>query len=224
MSIRDFLWPERSKESDLNPETLFRTYEDAVAQISAKKPTADDAKLLAQSWKLFDNEAGRRATIDSRAAAIMPALSLVVTLITGVGFTVLKDNTISLGARSVVFAAFLIALIYLIRTMLLVFLVHGKVYRSTLDPSQIIPPGGLAKEAVSPYDRMIACKLLSYTIRNYRTNNVQSDNLFVAQKAFRNAILTLALGGVVAVILIFGHSLFGSLLEAPTKLLPFATS
>jgi hypothetical protein len=216
MSILGFLWPMRAEEGVINPEELFHNYEASLTEIEKGKPTTDDVKLLAQSWKMFDNETGRRTTIDSRASAIMPALGLVVTVVTGVGFTILKDNTISLDARIVILAAFVIALVYLVRTMLLVFLVHGKVYRGTLDPSEIVPPQQVPAGEASPYDRAIAIKLLGYTIGNYKANNTQSDNLFVAQQVFRNAIITLALGGVITVILIFAH---GSV-EAPTENTP----
>jgi hypothetical protein len=220
MNILGLFWPMRESEGVINPNDLFASYGNSVAEIRNGEATKEDVKLLAVSWKMFDGEAARRTTIDSRASAIMPALGLVVTVVTGVGFTTLKDNTISLDARIVVLAAFVIGLVYLVRTMLLVFLVHGKVYRGTIDPSEVAPPQQISEGEVSPYDRAIAVKLLGYTIGNYKANNVQSDNLFVAQQTFRNAIIILALGGLIAVILIFAHGFAAAPAENPMKPIP----
>jgi hypothetical protein len=194
-------WPLRDEPAKINPADVFRIYDDAILGMEQGSPSADDSKLLAQSWKIFDNEAARRTTIDTRAAAMMPAITLAATLVTGVGFSVLKDESIPALARCVILASFLLALVYLVRTMVLLFKIHGKVFRSTLDPSDLPPP--LSRARTSSYDRKIACKILRYTVANYRVNNLQTDTLFVAQHAFRNAIIVIVLGGAIAGIVIF---------------------
>jgi hypothetical protein len=208
MSLCAFLWPRRSNPDVLNPAGPFGSYERAINDMAAAAPSTDDPKLLAQSWKIFDNEAGRRTSIDTRAGAVMPAISLAATLVTGVGFTVLKDATIPIDARCVILATYLLTLVYLVRTMLLLFVIHGQVFRYTPDPSDLpTPVAGTAAAAVSPYDRELACKIMRYTVQNYRINNVQSDALFVAQKTFRNAIIAIAIGGTIAGIMIFLHTI-----------------
>jgi hypothetical protein len=207
MKISSFIWRKRGKPAELNPEVLFGAYENAIADIESGRATGEDTKLLAQAWKIFDNEGGRRTTIDTRASMLMPAISVAVTLVTGIGFTVLKDNTISMDARVAILITLVLALFYLLRTMLLLFVIHGKVYRNTLDPSDIVLPIIFSRSSVSLYDRKIACKLLRYTLANYRVNNIQSDNLFVAQHSFRNAILIVAIGGTIAACLLFLKSL-----------------
>jgi hypothetical protein len=207
MSILSQFWPVRDDPARINPADIFQIYEDAILGMEQGSPSADDSKLLAQSWKIFDNEGARRTTIDSRAAAMMPAISLAATLVTGVGFTVLKDESIPVLARCIILASFLLALLYLVRTMVLLFKIHGKVFRSTLDPSDLPPP--VSRARTSPYDRKIACKILRYTVANYKVNNIQTDTLFVAQHAFRNAIIVIVLGGAVAGIVIF-HNLMAA--------------
>jgi hypothetical protein len=192
----------------------FTRYTSAVRALEETPLTADDEKLLAQSWKLFDNETARRNSIDSRASAIMSAIGLAATLVTGVGFTVLKDASIPLMARVMILLGYVLSLVYLVRTMLLLFQVHGDVPRSTPDPSDMVtgplpPPAADAPNApiLSPYDRRLACKIMTYTVDNYRINNMQADALFVAQRAFRNGILAIVLAGSVAVFLIFLNTL-----------------
>jgi hypothetical protein len=61
--------------------------------------------------------------------------------------------------------------------------------------------------ALSVYDRRLACKIMTYTVDNYKVNNRELDALFVAQRAFRNAILCIVLSGTVAGIVIFSNTL-----------------
>jgi hypothetical protein len=204
MSLWDLLWPRRSDPAAINPAHLFAFYENAIYDMERVAPSTDDPTLLTQSWKIFDNDAGRRSSIDSRAGAIMPAISLAATLSTGVGFTVLKDTTIPLDARWVILATFVLALVYLVRTMFLVFVIEGKVFRNTPDPSDLSTPIA-APGTLSPYERKLSCKIMRYTVDNYQINNIQSDTLFVAQQTFRNAIITIAIGGIVAGVIIFLH-------------------
>lgn len=210
MSVGDFfyfIWPWQRNSATLNPDNVFAGYGNSIELMEAAPLTDDDEKLLAQSWKLFDNETARRTSIDTRAAAIMSAIGLAATLVTGVGFTVLKDVSIPPMARVFILAGYVLSLGYLVRTMFLLFQVHGDVPRYTPDPSDLViralPPDVPIPPAISSYDRGLACKLMRYTVSNYKINNMQADALFVAQRAFRNAILAIVLGGSVAVFLIF---------------------
>jgi hypothetical protein len=205
MSLWDILWPRRSDPAAINPARIFAPYEEAIGDMEKAAPSADDPTLLTQSWKIFDNDAARRSSIDTRAGAIMPAISLAATLATGVGFTVLKDTTIPLNARWIILATFVLALAYLVRTMFLLFVIQGKIFRNTPDPSDLSTPIAAAP-ALSPYDRQLSCKIMRYTVANYRINNIQSETLYVAQKTFRNAIITIVIGGIVAGLIIFLHS------------------
>lgn len=201
MKILDMIWPRCSNPGGLNPADIFACYKKAVDDIEQAGPSADDSVLLTQSWKIFDDESSRRSSIDTRAGAIMPAISLAAALVTGIGFNVLRDATLPMHAQWIILATYVLALTYLVRTMLLLFGIHGKVFRHSPDPSDlptptVNTPGELP--ATSPYNRMLACKIMRYTIANYQVNNIQSDALFVAQKTLRNAIITIATGGAAA--------------------------
>src|ERR1700682_3092673 len=206
------IWPWRRSPAMLNPDAVFAAYLGAIGATENGPPSADDEKLLANSWKIFDNEVARRNSIDTRAAALMPAIPLSATLVTGVGFTVLKDASLPASARWIILLSFLLSLVYLIRTMLLLFLIHGEISRHTPDPADLVTtptvlPAVAGAGAVSIYDRRLACKIMSYTVNNYRVNNVWSDALYVAQRAFRNAIIAVVLGGTSAGIVIFSNTL-----------------
>jgi hypothetical protein len=220
MSLWYLLWPRQNNPATLNPDEVFARYVGAIDRMANTPPSADDQKLLAQSMKLFDNESARRNSIDSRAGAIMSAIGLAATLVTGVGFTVLKDVSIPPVARVIFLLGFMPSLVYLLRTMLLLFQSQGDVTRNTPDPSDLptapgdlrliaeAPAGAAASATVlSVYDRRLACKIMNYTVENYKVNNVVSDALFVAQRAFRNAIIFIVLSGTVAGIVTFLNTL-----------------
>lgn len=202
MNVLGPLWQFREAEAKVNPKGLFDGYDAAIQNITNAAATADDTKLLAQSWKIFDNESARRGTIDSRASALMPATGLAATLVTGVGFTVLKETAIPFSARIIMLVTFVLALVYLARTTVLLFVILGKVFRSTLDPTDLMPPAAVPAQngetIVSTYDRTLASKVLRCVVYNYKVNNVQSDTLFAAQHAFRNAIMVIVIGGAAA--------------------------
>jgi hypothetical protein len=187
------VWPRPATIADINPDDIFARYREAVEQIKSETGSSHDDKLLEISWKLFDNDADSRNSIDSRASALMPAITIAATLVVGVGFNTFKDTSkITSTAAILMLVTYGGALIYLTRTVLVLFRVHGKATRSTPDPSDIVPPPG----ADSPYSRQVATKILSYTIDNYTTNNLQIENLAVAQRAFRNGLLIIVFGGL----------------------------
>jgi hypothetical protein len=221
MNLCYLLWPRRKNSATLNPADVFGRYVTAIDGMANTPPSADDEKLLAQSWKLFDNESARRNSIDTRAAAIMSAIGLAATLVTGVGFTVLKDVSIPPLARLIFLLGYVPSLAYLVRTMLLLFQIQGEVTRSTPDPSDLptapadlrpiaealVRAANVNTAASSAYDRRLACKIMTYTVQNYKVNNEVLEALFVAQRAFRNAILVIVLFGTLAGIVTFLNAL-----------------
>jgi hypothetical protein len=190
-------WP--TGEVQLNPPSVFQRYEEAITNIEKREANADDDKLLDLSLKLFENDASHRAGIDSRASGMMAAISLAATLVTGVGFTTLKDtSSLSNDAFWTIFVTYVVALIYLGATVLLSFYIQGPITRETADPTDLVPP---PPAQPSNYQRQLAVRLLRYTINNYKVNNHVAERLFSAQKCFRNAMLALVVGGIVTSII-----------------------
>jgi hypothetical protein len=172
----------------------FDAFEAAVTAIETAAATADDPKLLDLSLRLFDNEVAGRAGTYARAATMMSTITLAATLVTGGGFSALRDTG---GlSRSTVWAMFLtivVVLLYLTATILLLFRVQNGVSWGTPDPSDLPnpPAAGLSAD-----QSRIAAKLLRCTVFNYRVNNRATNDLRVAQKYFRNGLLVLVAGGV----------------------------
>ena len=205
MSVFAALVPWPTPDQLLNPPGLFKGYTDAIDVIEAGAATSDDPALLDLSFKLFDNDANQRLSIDSRAGAMMSAITLAAALVTGVGFTAFNDTSkLPNGALWVMFGSFLLALLYLTATTILFFQIQGRISRATLDPTDLVPP---PHANPSRYPRWIAIKVLRYTVFNYSANNSVINKLWVAQKCFRNALLTLVGGGILtSVILLYPGS------------------
>jgi len=171
-------------------------YEDPIKIIQVGDPSEDDPMLLELSLKLFDNAASRGASIESRAGVMMSAISLAAALITGVGFTTLKDTSaLTSSAFLAIFVTLVVALTYLTRTAVLLFKIQGPVRRTTPDPRDLVPP---ASAKTSAYPRAVAVSVLRYTTYNYKANFTVVTQLWSAQKCFRNALFTVVIGGLVA--------------------------
>lgn len=193
----ELVWPRISTSAALNPAPVFDRYNAVLKQLEQSAPSVDDEKLFDLSQRLFDDEAARAASIDSRGGMLMAAPSLVASLIAGVGVSTLKGLATSPDFQtSIIFISFVLALVYLFRTVSLVLTMLGKQRRSLLGPDDIAPPAK-STAAISPYQRAVATKLIFYTIENYRVNNQQMDRLSVAQKSFRNAIAVVVVGGLI---------------------------
>lgn len=186
-------------EDRLNPPPIFQVYEDAVTVISGSPASPDDPKLLDLSLKLFDADASRRASIDSRAGSMMSSITLAATLVTGVGFTSFKDaSALSPVAFWALFLTFVLTLLFLTATTLMLFQIQGRLYRSTPDPADLATP---APAEPSAYPRQVATRILRYTIANYKVNNRVVTRLWIAQKCFRNALVVLVAGGILTALL-----------------------
>ncbi len=143
MSRKSFVFreiiPLPAPDNELNPAALFEPYDRAVSTIADAPPTVDDPKLLDLSLKVFENDANL-ASIDSRAGGMMSAIALAATLVMGVGFTTLKDaGSLPSSAVWMMFLSLLLSLTYLTATILHLFHIQGRVYRSTLDPTDLDP-------------------------------------------------------------------------------------
>lgn len=204
------IWPRATAEVELNPTDIFSQYDDTISQLTASTRPTDDEALLNFTTKLFDNDAARRTSIDTRAGALMPAITIAVTLVSGVGFSALKDvPKFSSAAAWCIFITYIIALAYLSRTVIRTFQILGLVERNTPGPLDVVPSSepnldttrldvGYRVLEASAYKREYAIKLLSYTVRNYRANNRQMDSLAIAQRCFRNALIVIVIGGCIA--------------------------
>jgi hypothetical protein len=133
----------------------------------------------------------RHSSIDSRASGLMAAIGLAATLVTGIGITTLNDAT-SLPSAAYIIAScvYVVVLLYVSATAVIAFQVQGYLPRSTPDPTDLQLSNDKA------FSHNVACKILAYTIDNYKVNNRAAVLLYSGLKCFRNAVLDLVLGGL----------------------------
>ena len=210
IDLKSFIFAEvvplPAPEDQINPPAIFEKYDNAVDAIGETPAAADDPKLLDLSLKLFDNDANHRASIDARAAAMMSAITLAATLVTGVGFTMFRDTSgLPVVTFWAMFLSFVFTLIYLTATIILLFQIHGRIIRFTPDPTDLATPLP-APNQLSSYPRQIAVRVLRYTVGNYSINNRVLVRLWVAQKCFRNALVVLVLGGLLTTMILMSST------------------
>lgn len=193
--VLEQIYPRAQPEHAVNPAAIFSLYQQSLDQIVADQASTDDPRLLELAWKLFDQESARRTSIDARAGGVLPATSIVASLIVGVGFGALKE--IAEVNRVIIYATFIASLVFLGRSILYALSVQGSVVRYTLGPDDIAPAPPVPPVGPSRYERHIARKLIQYTINNYKINNMQMQYLRVAQQSLRNAIVTIIAGGLI---------------------------
>lgn len=198
--IRDAVWPRPSTDPETNPDHIFERYAQALAALDPNQSSVLDKQLLDFAQKLFDDASARRTEIDSAAGAVLAANGIVVSLIVGIGFGSLKDlmQTERIDVIAI-YLFFAISLLFLGRAIFYAIRIGtAAVFRNTLGPDDIapLPPEPHPPGSVSPYDRAIARKLIDYTVKNYRVNNLQRMHLQLAQVSLRNGIMVIIIGGI----------------------------
>jgi hypothetical protein len=197
--------PLTPSESELNPASIFAQYTVAIDALKAGVPGNDDKTLLSSSERLYDGEVARHSSIDGRASGLMSAIGIAATLVTGLGLTTLSDvANLSPPGYVVVLVVYIAVLVYLAATAVIAFRVQGYMPRSMPDPTDLTPDAGINQT------RSIACRLMDYTVRNYRENNRAAYLLYSGQKCFRNAVLVLVLGGLLSALITVTQSGLGS--------------
>lgn len=203
MCLRSFIseevFPRQTREETLNPPNLFKEYDTAINSLSVNSNDHIAEDLLSHGLRIYEEAAARGDSINSRAAALMTAIGLAVALVTGVGFTTLKSTSeMPPEASWAIYSTLIVSLYYLLSTVVLVFKVHGRVYRSVLDPVDLSNAASSSEEASATYRRKLAIKTLEYCVKNFQVNNRIVSSLWAAQKNLRNAVFVIAFGGLVA--------------------------
>ena len=188
------VWPSTLDFEELNPSAVFAEYEKVCAALS-KASSPDSSMLLATARQMFDDDATRRQSIDSRAGLLLGAVGVAAALVTGVGLSSLASFSASLKPTEwLALAVYVVVVIFLGRTAVIVLGLHGTLIRHMLGPEDLMAENG---QSGLDDERRIALELLADTIENYKANNVAMDRLSVAQQSFRNAVISLVGGGAV---------------------------
>lgn len=177
------IWPTRLRRDRLNPPNTFARYSDAIKGMSAIPAGEEERAIVLESTrKMVEAEETRRDGIDTRAGLLLAAagisISLTVSFLTE---PVLRDSLFLLRV------SYVVAVLFLVRSTTTALRVLGTRVWHKLGPDELVEqyrnPSALATG--------LSMMLLNQLLHNYQVNNERADALYVAQRCFRNAVLSL---------------------------------
>jgi hypothetical protein len=176
-------------------------YKEYNAAIDAIGLAGDGDHVTTQrsvSQRVYDTEAARRESINTRAGALIGTAGVLGSLVVAAGQLGLDVKKGSFGAAAwVVFVFFVVSLAYLGATLVLALRVQGAQQGNVVDPTDLAPqPNEPSNKGA--YDVRMTQVHLRYTVLNYRLNNLLKYRLLSSQRCLRNGVLAIIVAGVVS--------------------------
>jgi hypothetical protein len=191
------MWPTVPRDSYVNPSHIFLRYQSRLIELR-NDTTIPDVDLLEQVRRMWTDQETRLSSIDSRAGQLMAAAGIAASLTTSAVNQ--KGVFPVITGKTPLIAAYLLALGYFAYCIIIALRVHGERRRHKVGPDELVPPAVVTSStAPVAYARHLAHELLTSLIKNYQSDNRQAETLYVAQRAFRNAVILLVFGGASAI-------------------------
>jgi hypothetical protein len=181
-SIREFFWPLMDKKLPEKPREL--EIEEIVI--------ADEhlPKTLEYAMNGFNAQEERRKTIEGKSSLFVGTISVVTSVVIGISTTIVKSIQCNPFLIVLYFLLFILT-VYLLRTIWFSIKVLEKEAYHTLSFDDFN-----LNEAKANYYKEVITIVVNYTKRNSWVINKKVDNMVMAQKYFKRAIVTVALCAV----------------------------
>jgi hypothetical protein len=189
-------YPPRLEEQD---KCYYDKYNDAIREIVRPKKGQGSYSptVLGASQRMYDEEASRRESINTRCSAVLSTGGILGALFVAAGQLGLAQHKGSFGiATWLLLAVFIIALVYLGFSIGIALVVQGSQKGNVMDPTDI-SPGGYSQD-VDDYNITLAKRNLTYTVLNYAVNNLLKFQLNSAQRNLRNGIIAIIVAGILS--------------------------
>ena len=193
-----FVCPRPETDDELNPPSVFRTYERALSTIRQTNDRALIEAIADLSKELFEDTRDRRGHVESRASATVTAAGIGLAALAGIASLWSQQSQRVAWLPAITIGAIVIALLYLISAIASCQRVYGENVRSTLGPPDIAPAQGVDKLGFSLH---VSALRIEYSINNYRANNKALGFVLAAQQRLRRGVTLLAIAG--GMVLIF---------------------
>jgi hypothetical protein len=189
-------YPPRLGEQD---KCYYGKYNDAIREIASPKigQGSYSPTVLGASQRMYDEEASRRESINTRCSAVLSTGGILGALFVAAGQLGLAQHKGSFGiATWPLLAVFIIALVYLGSSIIMALAVQGSEKGNVMDPADI-RAGGYSQD-LDGYNIRLAKKNLTYTVLNYAVNNLLKFQLNSAQRNLRNGIIAIIVAGILS--------------------------
>jgi hypothetical protein len=198
--LTEQLFPPWKYRPDEDQEGFFDSYEQAVSRLNTPGPAQDSYSptLLDASQRIYDGEVARRESINTRCSAILSTGGILGTLVVAAGGLGLAQRKGPFNAASWVdLGLFIVSLLYIGASITMALAVQGDRQGSTIDPTDL-PPNSAEETKLEIYNVRMAKVYLSYTIANYKLNNVLKSRLYSGQRCLRNGIIAIIVAGMLS--------------------------
>jgi hypothetical protein len=200
---------------------FFDDYRQAIGGLASYRGGPDNYSpaVLAASQRIYDSEAARRESINTRCGAVLSTGGVLGALFVAAGQLGLSRQKGSFGAVAwLELIVFSIALIYLGVSIAMALAVQGSRQGSLIDPRDV--SAGTGQTDINSYDMYLARKYLEYTVDNYASNNRLKFRLHSAQRHLRNGIIAIIVAGILSPLAL--HSTTTSTASGPPPSTPVA--
>jgi hypothetical protein len=189
--LADAVWPRIDGPEEDEEERAASAIR--VAELTERCAAQSDESiivLLDELRTLFDEEEERRSRVETKAAGMLAAISLSVSLGSGLLFAGLRAEFQSPSSKSAAIAAFLFALaslVYLVMAARHSLRALGRTTYFALGPEDL-----LDSTAPDPptLRRRMAIEYATHAFRNRGPTNRKVDAVHLAQKCVRNGVVT----------------------------------
>lgn len=202
-------------------QSYFDGYNKAIDKIAnSPKPDGNySSAVLAASQRIYDGEASRRESINTRCGAVLSTGGILGALFVAAGQLglTLKKGTFG-GVGWLLLAVFLIALLYLGVSITMALAVQGSEQGNVVDPGNIST--GDHQQDIDVYNIQLARQYLKYTVLNYQVNNRLKFQLHSAQRYLRNGIIAIIIAGMLSPLALHAAAARATSARAPSTARP----
>jgi hypothetical protein len=179
------VWPSRQREEELNPPDIFLSYEDALSRMWTVPDDKLRSRLFDLSVELYRSELERRRHAEARSNATLTVGGITFALAGGLFGLFGKEFGTALIPWKLIIATYLGAMMYLVGSLMAALRVYGPSSTNIIDPVDLAPT---ETETETEYIVRYSCRLVEYTIKNYKENNRVLESVFISQQRLRYGI------------------------------------
>jgi hypothetical protein len=150
--------------------------------------------LLSFNQKIYDAEATRRESINTRCGVVLSTAGILGTLVVAAGqLGLIKQGSSHKPLAWIIWALFVISLVYVLRSIIIALRVQGGIQAELVDPHDL--HSDMPSQLFDQYNCDMAKTNLLYGTFNWCLNNKFKDQLHAAQLYLRHGLIAIIIAG-----------------------------
>jgi hypothetical protein len=189
-------YPQNLRNTDRG---YLRGYREDIDALGVR-PGKSSPTLLAASQRIYDGEATRRESINTRCGAVLSTAGILGALVVGAGQLGLQHKGSFGFVAGIVWFLFVVSLLYLGLSIAMALRVHGEIQGNVVGPHDLLLSGPQLE--LNEYNVNVAKVHLGYAVTNWCLNNDFKFRLNSAQRCLRNGIVAIIVAGMLSPLLL----------------------